>query len=282
MHIHIYKCIYVSVFALAVRLDVAIAFLYALLAMKRGGCQRCGSVLRGRGVGYCWWCTKYNVSGVVTETPGSLWLMSQGALDVPCVGWRIAMHCGSSVAVGLVGDSAATMLSESGGDALCVSDTLEDMHVSPMSSDSDVEFLDVLDNFDMCVSPISSDSDALTLEVLRHSSRSYEELARARVVCALAVLLHSARLASIFSCCNDYCRVALSSRGLYRHGLFVSLYRYWYEDLREAAFEAYIQECADAESSADMDVLCQSCGLRPADEVLASVECWQCYDEHTD
>ena len=55
----IYKCIYVSVFALAVRSDVVIAFLYALLAMKRGGCQRCGSVLRGRGVGYCWWCKKY-------------------------------------------------------------------------------------------------------------------------------------------------------------------------------------------------------------------------------
>ena len=67
VHIHIYKCIYVSVFALAVRLDVAIAFLYALLAMKRGGCQRCGSVLRGRGVGYCWWCNKHISMGVVTE-----------------------------------------------------------------------------------------------------------------------------------------------------------------------------------------------------------------------
>ena len=206
VHIYIYKSIYVSVFALADRLDVAIAFLHALLAMKRGGCQRCGSVLRGRGVGYCWWCKKYNAIGVVTETPGSLWLMSQGALDVPCVDWRIAMHCGSSVAVGLVGDSAATMLSESGGDGLCVSDSLADMHVSPMSSDSDVEVLDVLDNFDMCVSPISSDSDVLTLEVLRHSSGSYEELARSRVVCALAVLLQSDSLASIFSYCNDYCR----------------------------------------------------------------------------
>ena len=277
MHIHIYKCIYVSVFALAVRLDVAIAFLYALLAMKRGGCQRCGSVLRGRGVGYCWWCNKHISIGVVTESPGPLWLMSQGALDVPCVDWRIAMHCGSSVAVGLVGAGVASMASESGGDALCVSDTLGDMHVSPMSTDSDVEFLDVLDNFEMCVSPISSDSDALTLEVLRHSSRSYEELARARVVCALAVLLHSDSLASIFSCCNDYCRVALSSRGLYRHGLFVSLYRYWYEDLREAAFEAYIQECADAESSEDIDVLCQSCGLRPPDDHSVShVVCVRC------
>ena len=242
-------------------------------SIKRVGCPRRGAVLRGRGVGYCWWCKKYQSVCVVTESPGELWLMSQGALDVPCVDWRIAMHCGSSVAVGLVGAGVASMASESGGDALCVSDTLEDMHVSPMSTDSDVEFLDVLDNFEMCVSPISSDSDALTLEVLRHSSRSYEELARARVVCALAVLLHSDSLASIFSCCNDYCRVALSSRGLYCHGLFVSLYRYWYEDLREEAFGAYIQECADAESSADMDVLCQSCGLRLADEVLASVEC---------
>jgi hypothetical protein len=282
VHIHIYKCIYVSVFALAVRLDVAIAFLYALPAMKRGGCQRCGSVLRGRGVGYCWWCNKHISIGVVTESPGPLWLMSQGALDVPCVDWRIAMHCGASVPVGLVGAGVASMLSESGGDALCVSDALEDMHVSPMSTDSDVEFLDVLDNFDMCVSPISSDSDALTLEVLRHSSGYYEELVRSRVVCALAVLLQSDSLASIFSYCNDYCRLALSSRCLYGHGVFVSLYRYWYEDSREAALDAYIQERDDAESSADMDVLCQSCGLRPADEVLASVECWQCYDEHTD
>ena len=103
VHIHIYKCIYVSVFALAVRLDVAIAFLYALLAMKRGGCQRCGSVLRGRGVGYCWWCKTYSFGSVVSESPGSLWLMSQGALDVPCVDWRIAMHCGTAAA-GMVGD----------------------------------------------------------------------------------------------------------------------------------------------------------------------------------
>ena len=279
MHIHIYKCIYVSVFALAVRLDVAIAFLCALLAMKRGGCQRCGSVLRGRGVGYCWWCKKHISSSVVTESPGPLWLMSQGALDVPCDDWRIAMYCGASVPVGLVGAGVASMLSESGGDALCVSDALEDMHVSPMSSDSDVEVLDVLDNFDMCVSPISSDSDALTLEVLRHSSGYYEELARSRVVCALAVLLQSDSLASIFSYCNDYCRLALSSRRLYNHGAFLSLYRYWYEDSREAAFDAYIQERADAESSEDMDVLCQSCGLRPADEVLASVQCWECYDD---
>jgi hypothetical protein len=278
VHIHIYKCIYVSVFALAVRLAVAIAFLCALLAMKRGGCQRCGSVLRGRGVGYCWWCKTYSSGSVVSESPGSLWLMSQGALDVPCVDWRIAMHCGTAAA-GLVGDSVATMLSESGGDALCVSDTLEDMHVSSMSSDSDVDFLDVLNNFDMCVSPISSDSDVLTLEVLRSSSRSYEELARSRVVCALGVLLRSESLASIFSYCNDYCRLALSSRRLYNHGAFLSLYRYWYEDSREAALDAYIQARADAESSEDMDVLCQSCGLRPADEVLASVQCWQCYDD---
>ena len=282
MHIHIYKCIYVSVFALAVRLDVAIAFLYALLAMKRGGCQRCGSVLRGRGVGYCWWCNKHISIGVVTESPGPLWLMSQGALDVPCDDWRIAMYCGASVPVGLVGAGVASMLSESGGDALCVSDALEDMHVSPMSTDSDVEFLYVLDNFDMCVSPISSDSDVLTLDVLRHSSGYYEELVRSRVVGALAVLLQSDSLASIFSYCNDYCRLALSSRGLYGHGVFLSLYRYWYENSREAALDAYIHERDDAESSADVDVLCQSCGLRPADEVLAFVECWQCYDEHTD
>ena len=108
MHIHIYKCIYVSVFALAVRLDVAIAF---LPAMKRGGCQRCGSVLRGRGVGYCWWCKTYSSGSVVSESPGSLWLMSQGALDVPCVDWRIAMHCGTAAA-GLVGDDFLVLARE--------------------------------------------------------------------------------------------------------------------------------------------------------------------------
>ena len=111
MHIHIYKCIYVSVFALAVRLDVAIAFLCALLAMKRGGCQRCGSVLRGRGVGYCWWCKTYSSGSVVSESPGSLWLMSQGALDVPCVDWRIAMHCGTAAA-GMVGDDFLALARE--------------------------------------------------------------------------------------------------------------------------------------------------------------------------
>ena len=111
MHIHRYKCIYVSVFALAVRLAVAIAFLCALLAMKRGGCQRCGSVLRGRGVGYCWWCKTYSSGSVVSESPGSLWLMSQGALDVPCVDWRIAMHCGTAAA-GLVGDDFLALARE--------------------------------------------------------------------------------------------------------------------------------------------------------------------------
>ena len=279
---YIYISILVSVFALAIRLGVAIAFLGALLAMKRGGCLRCGSVLRGRGVGYCKWCKQHIASSVVTESPGPLWLMSQGALDVPCVDWRIAMHCGASVPVGLVGAGRASMLSESGGDALCVSVTLDDMHVSPMSSDSDVDVLDVLNNFDMCVSPLSSDSDVLTLEVLRQSSGSYEELARSHAICALAVLLQSDSLASIFSYCDDYCRLALGNRCLYGHGVFVSLYRYWYEDLRAAAFDAYIQECADDESSPVVDVLCQSCGLRPADEVLAFVECWPCYDEHTD
>ena len=111
MHIHIYKCIYVSVFALAVRSDVVIAFLCALLAMKRGGCQRCGSVLRGRGVGYCWWCKTYSSGSVVSESPGSLWLMSQGALDVPCVDWRIAMHCGTAAA-GMVGDDFLALARE--------------------------------------------------------------------------------------------------------------------------------------------------------------------------
>ena len=86
---YIYISILVSVFALAIRLGVAIAF---LLAMKRGGCLRCGSVLRGRGVGYRNWCKQHIASSVVTESPGPLWLMSQGALDVPCVDWRIAMH----------------------------------------------------------------------------------------------------------------------------------------------------------------------------------------------
>ena len=111
MHIHIYKCIYVSVFALAVRSAVGIAFLCALLAMKRGGCQRCGSVLRGRGVGYCWWCKTYSSGSVVSESPGSLWLMSQGALDVPCVDWRIAMHCGTAAA-GMVGDDFLALARE--------------------------------------------------------------------------------------------------------------------------------------------------------------------------
>jgi hypothetical protein len=74
----------------------------------------------------------------------------------------------------------------------------------------------------------------------------------------------------------------LTNRYLYGHGVFVALYRYWNENLWEAGLDAYIQERADSESSSDVDVLCQSCGLRSADEVLASVECWQCYDEHTD
>jgi hypothetical protein len=251
-----------------------------LLAMKRGGCPRCGSVLRGRGVGYCKWCRQHIASSVVTESPGPLWLMSQGALSVPCVDWRIAMHCGVSVPVGLVGHGVASMSSESGGDAFGVSDTLDDMHVSPVSPDSDVDVLDVLNNFDMCVSPMSSDSDVLTLEVLRESSGFYEELARSRALCALAVLLQSDSLASIFSYCNDYCRLALGNRCLYRHGVFVSLYRYWYEDWREAVLDAHIQEWNHADGDPVVDVLCQSCGLRPADEVLASVECWQCYDEH--
>ena len=251
-------------------------------SIKRVGCPRCGAVLRGRGVGYCWWCKKYQSVCVVTESPGELWLMSQGALDVPRVDWRTAIGCGSSVAVGVVGSAVAAETSESVG-GLCSSSS-GDMHVSSLMIDSDAEsILDVLGNFEMSVSPISSDSDAQTLEVLRYSSRSYEELARARVVCALAVLLHSDSLAGIFSCCNDYCRLAFSSRGLYREGLLVPLYRHWYEDLRDHAFEAYIQERADAQARAvaesleDIDVLCSSCGLRPPDDHSVShVVCARC------
>ena len=206
--------------------------------------------------------------------------MSQGLLGVPCVDWRIGMHCVSSAPVALVGPGVASRSSESGGDFFGVSDTLDDMHVSPMSPDSDVDVLDVLNNFEMCVSPMSSDSDVLTLEVLRQSSGSYEELVRSHAVCALAVLLQSDSLASIFSYCNDYCRLALGNRWLYRYGVFVSLYRYWYEDWREAVLDAHIEEWNHADASPVVDVLCQSCGVRPADEVLVSVECWQCYDEH--
>ena len=136
-------------------------------SIKRVGCPRCGAVLRARGVGYCWWCKKYKSVCVVTESPGELWLMSQGVLDVPCVDWRTAIGCGSSVAVGMVGAGVAAVASESVG-GLCVSNTSGDMHVSSLMTDSDAEsILDVLGNFEMCVSPISSDSDALTLEVLR-------------------------------------------------------------------------------------------------------------------
>ena len=206
--------------------------------------------------------------------------MSQGLLGVPCVDWRIGMHCVSSAPVALVGPGVASRSSESGGDFFGVFDTLDDMHVSPMSPDSDVDVLDVLNNFEMCVSPMSSDSDVLTLEVLRQSSGSYEELVRSHAVCALAVLLQSDSLASIFSYCNDYCRLALGNRWLYRYGVFVSLYRYWYEDWREAVLDAHIEEWNHADAGPVVDVLCQSCGVRPADEVLVSVECWQCYDEH--
>ena len=248
-------------------MDAIIAFLNALLAMKRGGCRRCGSVLRGRGVGYCKWCTQHIVSNVVTESPGPLWLMSQGLLDVPCVDWRIAMCCDPIVPVGLVGDHVPSMLSDSGAGVLCFPVSLADMHVSPMSSDSDVDVLDVLDNFDMRVSPMSSDSDVLTLEVLRQSCGSYEELSRLRVVRALAVLLHDQSLASIFSYCDDYCRLALANRCLYGHGVFVALYRYWYADLREAALDAYIEECAIADRSCiDVGGLCHTCGLRSAED----------------
>jgi hypothetical protein len=250
----------------------------ALLDMNRLGCWRCGSVLRGRGVGYCNWC-RDNTIIAVTESPGPLWLMSQGLVPVPCVDWRIFF---SGDSIGSVAAPVPSMSSGSGVDVLCIPDSLVDMHVSPMSTDSDVDVLYVLDNFEMRVSPISSDSDVMTLDVLRRASDIYVELSRVRVTRALAVLLHDQSLAGIFSYCDDYCRLSLTNRYLYGHGVFVALYRYWNENLWEAGLDAYIQERADSESSSDVDVLCQSCGLRSADEVLASVECWQCYDEHTD
>ena len=274
--------------ALVIGLDAILAFSVVSLAMKRLACRRCGSMLRGRGVGYCAWCNRHNAGNVVTESPGALWLMSQGLLPVPCVDWRIAMCCDYGVSVGLVDKHVPSMSSDSGVDVLRVRDSLVDMHVSPMSSDSDVEVLDVLDNFDMRVSPMSSDSDALTLEVLRQPvlvapCGYYAELYRLRVARALAVLLCDESLAGIFSYCDDDCRLALANRYLYGHGVFVSLYRYWHEGLRDAEFEAYIEERAIVEQSCiDVGGLCHSCGLRLAVEVLAFVECWQCYDEHTD
>ncbi len=236
--------------------------------MKRGGCPRCGSVLRGRGVGYCAWCNTQSAAIVVTESPGSLWLMAQGLLSVDSVDWRVAMCSGAGV-----------------------SGALLDMHVSPMSSDSDVELLDTLNSFDMRVSPMSSDSDAellATLSVLGQpvsamSSGSYMDLSRSCVACALGVLLHDESLASIFSYCDDYCRLSLASRYLYEHGIFVALYRHWYDALHEARFDSYIEERALTEQSGiDVGELCHSCGLRAGVDVLSFVECWECYAEHND
>ena len=236
--------------------------------MKRGGCSRCGGVLRGRGIGYCAWCNTHTTAIVVTESPGPLWRMAQGLLPVYSDDWRIAMCGGTGV-----------------------SDALLDMHVSPMSSDSDAELLDTLESFDMRVSPMSSDSDAdllATLDVLDQpvlamSCGSYVRLSGSCVIRALAVLLHDESLAGIFSYCDDYCRLALASRCLYHHGVFVALYRHWYEDLREAQFDSYIEECAVADQSGiGVEELCHSCGLRVGVDVLAFVECWECYAEHND
>ena len=236
--------------------------------MKRGGCLRCGGVLRGRGVGYCAWCNTHTTAIVVTESPGALWRMAQGLLPVHSVDWRIAMCGGADVSEGLL-----------------------DMHVSPVSSDSDAELLETLESFDMHVSPTSSDSDAglletldiLDMRVLAMSCDCDVGLSGACVIRALAVLLHEESLAGLFSYCDDYCRLALASRCLYQHGVFVALYRHWYEELREAQFDGYIEErAADEQSCIEVEELCHSCGLLVGVDVLAFVECWECYNEHND
>ena len=144
LYIYIYTC--VSIFARAFRLVHYVSV--ALLDMNRLGCWRCGSVLRGRGVGYCKWCQD-NTIIAVTESPGPLWLMSQGLVPVPCVDWRIFF---SGDSIGSVAAPVPSMSSGSGVDVLCIPDSLVDMHVSPMSSDSDVDVLYMFSIILICVS----------------------------------------------------------------------------------------------------------------------------------
>ena len=105
-------------------------------AQKQRHCGRCGTQLRGRGGGWCWWCKKYGSVEVTTESPGSLWLQAQALLAVSS--WE------SQMAMGL---------------SLGMPRALQNMQASRIASDSDVEILETLDAFEMHVSPLSSDSD---------------------------------------------------------------------------------------------------------------------------
>ena len=215
---------------------------------KQGNCVHCGGRLRGRGVGYCPWCVQQESHGVVSETPSPLWLMAQGVLSIQ--GTDLQM---------LMGRHGDVPLVSSGSQGITEDIINSDMHVSPVSSDSDADLVEALtlfdqgdtcigpcNNPDMHVSPISSDSDADVVEALKLFDAgkiciSNPEIHfRSLAVGALPVLLTHDCLAGFCIYLKDYCRLALTCRHLHQHAVFLKLYRHWCEEWHDARLECYI------------------------------------------
>ena len=168
---------------------------------------------------------------------------------------------------------------------------LQNMQASPIVSDSDAEILETLDAFEMHVSPLSSDSDAGLVEALDMLQQSvacsagdyHIILSWAVVRSAFTVMLTEETLAGLFLYLNDYCRLSLCCRHLQQHGVFLGLYRHWYQELVEAHYERAIELAAQDDSEQTWaSELCETCGLRPCDDVLGGMECMDCFYEHTD
>ena len=96
-------------------------------------------------------------------------------------------------------------------------------------------------------------------------------------------MLTEETLAGLFLYLNDYCRLSLCCRHLQQHAVFLGLYRYWYQEMVEAHYERAIELAAQDDSEQTWaSELCETCGLRPYDDVLGGMECMDCFYEHTD
>ena len=134
------------------------------------------------------------------------------------------------------------------------------MHVSPVTTDSDVEL------------------EAALQEVDRITTQNI-------IVRALQIMLADDDVAVVLAYLNDYAHLALTCKRLYEHGLQLGLYGHWFQELQEVRLDLWIEERGAVdlqEVCQGMETMCESCGTRPGLPWLAYTECQACYEDHTE
>ena len=105
-----------------------------------------------------------------------------------------------------------------------------EMHVSPLSSDSDAGLVGALDMLQQSVACTAGDYHII--------------LSWAVVRSVFTIMLTEEIVAGLFLYLNDYCRLSLCCRHLQQHAVFLGLHRHWYQELVEAHYERAIELAA--------------------------------------